>query len=1021
MSKIQMYVKDYLRCLKEQRRCQLVSIIVIILAGILVALLGCNRPVFYKNDVNHPIANGEVDVLCYDTQSLAAVPDVPLDGVVENSNVYTVFTNSKGHFVKTEDNNGHQSRRWPSDCKYVMALDEEFRYEAEAYKYGDDEEKPKIPSYVVYATNWIPSVVKPQNVGDPIIIFDDEDHRLVLFNVVVSIAWQANQTYVKELEAGLRQASGLLYDLTDGQMAFARPSIYLNGSHWNDADIRVLADNDYRPTAYVGGIVREMTPFWADGDKFNFYARHHPGAIFLGRYWDSRTAADGLWSEHNGYSTIVHEWGHYALFLHDEYLNEVHETAYCSCPFAPIATYGPDEICAPSPLAAKELIFSPMYYQYQVDEGFSATEFWHKTNPDTISCEQTVQEFVHGKSDWETLGLWYEIQGVVDELPFAARGLKVPTATPQEGPEKDNQVIYDLARSFIIHDQTSETLNATLSASDQTGLIITNPSETAVAEKETNDFPAQVYVLENVGENGRPQRIIYQGLYPVNREAEKPGQEKFVGIQTSTNRLGISVDQYKTAENEGVRWVYSDPIGTIAGLEDVPITAELIADTWQPSLDITYEVNETSLIAMTVTVTATGDAAPTAQLCVMDIEIGCHADWYKQMTPINGRSNVWQTTIEALGDDELPRYSLIRIHSEGSGEIIRWLQVAGVGPIHGDTDSPTRDGSIVVDTLGKIPIDVDDEIHECYRTIVMPAANYELLQSGVLPESDVQIVGVPLEVDMVMNDPIHEAGEEGPYQCRHFAANEELPVPVVYTLFYDTAQLSDTSSLRVLRFDPGDTPDREDRWIDVSATDVTGLSLKYRTSNSNLSLDINGQFRDFVSFAALNGETIGGVKATVVEGNDGVGVLKLTGPINTFALGSQALFIDDVCPILTSSTIQNLNSRCLDFEDQRLEPPFQVGEEIPTETPILVSSYVDGGEQFDGLAQVVATNENECNCVSGYMLQVTNATLSFDLSQYHSEQTQPQGQTGDAPQIAWISTAPIEHSGIFVLIEVEQQ
>ena len=78
---------------------------------------------------------------------------------------------------------------------------------------------------------------------------------------------------------------------------------------------------------------------------------------------------------------------------------------------------------------------------------------------------------------------------------------------------------------------------------------------------------------------------------------------------------------------------------------------------------------------------------------------------------------------------------------------------------------------------------------------------------------------------------------------------------------------------------------------------VNGLNLRFGEFGGNLNLEINGDFRNFANFSDINGQTIGGVTVSVVNGlgND-QGTLSLSGTINGFVVGGQELWIDDVCP-----------------------------------------------------------------------------------------------------------------------------
>jgi hypothetical protein len=79
------------------------------------------------------------------------------------------------------------------------------------------------------------------------------------------------------------------------------------------------------------------------------------------------------------------------------------------------------------------------------------------------------------------------------------------------------------------------------------------------------------------------------------------------------------------------------------------------------------------------------------------------------------------------------------------------------------------------------------------------------------------------------------------------------------------------------------------------------LTLRFGEYGGNLNIKINNIFINFDNFADLNGLVIGGVTVTVVNGmgND-EGELILEGNLQTFWVGGQELWIDDVCPMTLS-------------------------------------------------------------------------------------------------------------------------
>ncbi len=83
--------------------------------------------------------------------------------------------------------------------------------------------------------------------------------------------------------------------------------------------------------------------------------------------------------------------------------------------------------------------------------------------------------------------------------------------------------------------------------------------------------------------------------------------------------------------------------------------------------------------------------------------------------------------------------------------------------------------------------------------------------------------------------------------------------------------------------------------LDFALGNVTDLSFAFGEFGGNLNIDVNGDFRNFQDFADIDGLTIGGALVSVVNGfgND-QGMVSLAGPISSFAIGGQELYIDDL-------------------------------------------------------------------------------------------------------------------------------
>jgi hypothetical protein len=205
-------------------------------------------------------------------------------------------------------------------------------------------------------------------------------HPLILFNLVVSIEWDATGAYLEQIQRAVQFASAYLYDLTDGQMIFGQINIYDNGDYWTEADIQISTTNIVRPHAYIGGITSE--------DKSR--------VIRIGRAWDGDSGNQGAWDEPSGYRTLTHEFGHYALHLYDEYFAYTFDQAGNLTGEVASACTGLENR---NP-ATDHTNASVMDYQYTSSELSArglAGLLWSSL------CEQTAQWQFNQESAWETL------------------------------------------------------------------------------------------------------------------------------------------------------------------------------------------------------------------------------------------------------------------------------------------------------------------------------------------------------------------------------------------------------------------------------------------------------------------------------------------------------------------------------------------------------------------------------------------------------------------------------------------
>jgi hypothetical protein len=722
-----------------------------------------------------------VRVLCYASPSSS---DLLTDVVRE--------TNKKG--VLTTD--------LPAGCNYVAALHLKYEQPSGWPNHG--------PAYWVYATSWKPGATTPLTAAGVITISDQ--WPLVLFNVVASLAWEpspGSDPVVKDLEIGLRDASAYLYDLTDGRMAFGPVEIYTDGHNWNSADLRFLAANDYRPSAYVGGMVKERIEYTKSVTNVVF----SPGPVYLGRDWSRYGASDtssGRWYTDDAYRTIIHEWAHYALFLYDEY-QDIKGTrrsqAYCTCEGL---SHG--QGCPGTP-SGKEA--SAMAWHYQ------ASELWHPGVPPLASgenpCKKTEQFQIYGQSDWETLRDWYQIQGL-SGLP--------PLAPPPTFDDLNAGPALGLAKNLFGR-MPGGNANFPGSLGGRTPTVLPTPAPRQPIRIEINqslgitETPAsEVYLLK--GPSGAPDRILHQGQAAGSSDPASGflGTIHVLGAD-SGDQLGIFVDRQATeGMSVGSRYTFIGTLPVTGGT----VTAKL--DEWHASLDITPTLDGSLLTGITVVLTSFShpnlDPAPTLQLCIPDAAIGCYpeiSDPKIKMNQVN--TTTWTQTITRSGSGaELPRYGVLRVRAEGVGEIIRWFQDGGgVPPAHDDGGSPVADGLLKVHINGTLP---DSSL--CNRVIFMPAASYEALTSSLgkvqkdvkspqqdqkepeHPQQEVPVQGVlevPLDIDFVL--PING-------KCTSLGPGDTLPVPVTLTMFYNQDTIDrlkireppiniDEGNLRILHYD----------------------------------------------------------------------------------------------------------------------------------------------------------------------------------------------------------------------------
>ena len=144
---------------------------------------------------------------------------------------------------------------------------------------------------------------------------------------------------------------------------------------WYDAHIRIHATNRLRPWAAQGGIVSEALTDPQQSDII-----YEPGQVHMGAVWNRYGEAGGSLGE-DWPRTLAHELGHYLLYLDDNYMGLDANGVLIpidTCPGAMADPYRDD------------------YSEFDPDAGW------------TPACASTLSNLETGRSDWATIGRFYD-------------------------------------------------------------------------------------------------------------------------------------------------------------------------------------------------------------------------------------------------------------------------------------------------------------------------------------------------------------------------------------------------------------------------------------------------------------------------------------------------------------------------------------------------------------------------------------------------------------------------------------
>jgi hypothetical protein len=231
--------------------------------------------------------------------------------------------------------------------------------------------------------------------------------------LLVVLEWDSRGTPACMLwQATMQRASVSLENATGGQAALGPITLLDNAQDWDKADIQVHVQNTGIPDATVGGLapatVKALggtppagplspTSTASSGGVFM------PGAIHLGRNWSEFGPRRGRWSDPDGFTTVLHELGHYAFYLYDEYYGYASAARTPASCDAQLFNPGVDVTTPIAPDQPKGA--SLMYWEYTLHQ------FWSGVPLDggPGGCTSGRQWQIYGRPDWQVIAAHYPL------------------------------------------------------------------------------------------------------------------------------------------------------------------------------------------------------------------------------------------------------------------------------------------------------------------------------------------------------------------------------------------------------------------------------------------------------------------------------------------------------------------------------------------------------------------------------------------------------------------------------------
>ena len=550
-------------------------------------------------------------------------------------------------------------------------------------------------------------------------------------------------SYRENLAHGLREAAQYLYGFSEGQITLGKVTIGSDEAAWQNADIRILASSGYRPSAFVGGIVDAPMVGATPGGRPVLY---YPAPILLGRLWDGSGARCGGWGEPEGWRSLGHELGHYALFLYDQYFSIVDGSSqYCSSTGLRFLRPGLDRAQEGRTGLADTL----MAYHYTADKlrigGLAATGAGRR-----LACAGSPHDHIYlGKTDWEVARNFYP-------------ALHIPALTSL-------RTDWDTRFAAVVETPGIFTVNWERPASHA------DTSARVALEPLTGDsWHGEAYLLSESGP-GQPLRIIGQGW----RLPGEPTPPPFLGVQPSAGqRAAIFVEDYGRNLRQATAAAGADlDLSALNSLATTP-------SSWRPSMQITPTLTSSGSVFAEVTalnVRLTDCAAQTSQVDLAYCPAGgsCSAPVRVE----RGADGAFRHSFAGYpidGQSEPPAiYGYIYARSVDSGEeaISTYQLGGGVGPAHIDGHAPLVEGQVGLDVATSAAGSSGDNRVLFSQSAVCVAAG--------LPAGVKAFIGAPISIQVsVAAKP--QLGQPG----RSWGAPASTDPALRVRLFYDQALLN---------------------------------------------------------------------------------------------------------------------------------------------------------------------------------------------------------------------------------------